>query len=140
MEFGPYLTFEGNCEEAMNYYKDILDGEYIVLMRYSDGPPEYLNPSNENKIMHVTMKFRNSELKASDRIGNPVPKGKAHHLSLSIDNEEDAVAIFNGLADGGEVEMPFNDVFWGGKFGSLVDKFGIQWMISAGHNSNTEST
>lgn len=134
MEFGPYLTFEGNCEEAMNYYKDILDGEFITFMRYSDGPPPMSdNKAIGDKVMHVTMKFRNSELKASDRMDKPIPKGIAHHLSISIDDEDEAVAIFNGLANGGEIEMSFQEVFWGGKFGSLVDKFGIQWMVSAEH-------
>ena len=137
MQFGPYLTFDGNCEEAMNYYKDILNGEFVVLMRYSDGPPPISNNKTiGNKIMHLTMKFNNFDLKASDRMDKPIPKGIAHHLSITLDNEEEAIAIFNGLADNGEIEMPFKEVFWGGKFGSLVDKFGIQWMISCNSNSN----
>ena len=133
MKLNTYLTFNGDCEEAMNYYKDIFDGEFITFMRYKDGPPEYVNDSNEEKVMHVTMQFHGCELLASDAMGGPTTKGSAYHLSVGIDNEEEAATIFNSLADGGKVEMPFQDVFWGGKFGSVIDKFGIQWMVSAEH-------
>lgn len=136
MKLNSYLMFNGNCEEAMNYYKDIFDGEYITFMRYKDGPPEYSNSSNENKVMHVTMQFHGCELLASDSMGNTVTNGTNNYLSVSIDDEDEAVAVFNSLADGGKVEMPFEEVFWGGKFGSLVDRFGVQWMISAEHTKN----
>jgi len=131
MKFEPYLTFGGNCEEAMNYYKDILNGEFVVLMRYSDTQsPTSGDTEIGNKIMHVTLKFSDCILKASDRMDMIVKKGNAYHLSVSIDDEEKAYTIFKNLANDGRVEMPFDAVFWGGKFGSLVDKFGIQWMIS----------
>lgn len=133
MKLNSYLMFDGNCEEAMNYYKDIFDGEFVSLMRYKEGPPEYSNPSNENQIMHVTMQFRGIELLASDAMMAPVTKGTNNYLSISTDDEDEAHSIFNSLADGGAIEMPFEEVFWGGKFGSLTDKFGVQWMVSTEH-------
>ena len=57
MKCDVYLTFDGNCEEALNFYKDILGGEYSVMMRYKDGPPEYSRPEIENKVMHATITF-----------------------------------------------------------------------------------
>ena len=132
MNCGIYLSFDGNCEEAMNYYKDIFNGEFTVTMRYSEGPPEFCKPEIANKIMHQTMIFgANCEIKASDGFSEPLNKGNNFYVSILADDEESAFAYFSGLAKEGKITMPFNNVFWGGKFGSCIDKFGIQWMISA---------
>jgi PhnB protein len=132
MNCGIYLSFDGNCEEAMLFYKDVFDGEFTVTMRYSEGPPEYTNPEIDNKIMHLTMTFgSNCEIKASDDFQTPLNKGNNFHVSILGDDEESAFSYFSGLANDGKITMPFNDVFWGGKFGSCIDKFGIQWMISS---------
>ncbi|QMU65386.1 MAG: VOC family protein [Flavobacteriaceae bacterium] len=134
MKCDVYLTFEGNCEEAMLFYKEVLNGEFQVLMRYSDGPPEYLSEGAEDKIMHLTMTFgKGCELKASDAFHKPIVKGSAYHISIMADDAKHGEKLFHGLADGGKIEMPYQDVFWGGKFGSFIDKFGIQWMISSPH-------
>lgn len=135
MKCDVYLTFGGNCEEAMNFYKDVLDGEFTVLMRYGEGPPEYSVEGKEDKIMHTTIAFGNGcELKASDTLHKPVVKGNAYTVSIMADDEAHGEKVFNGLAaNGGNVEMPFQNVFWGGKFGNLTDQFGVQWMISSPH-------
>lgn len=131
MKCDMYLSFDGNCEEAMLYYKDVLNGEFTVTMRYDDGPPEYSNPEIGHKIMHQTLTFGNGcEIKASDDFNQPLVKGNNFHVSIATNDENDAVSFFNGLAKDGKITMPFNDVFWGGKFGSCVDKFSVQWMIS----------
>ena len=129
--------FDGNCEEAMNYYKDIFDGEFTMVMRYKDGPPEYSSPGKENQIMHLTLKVRGVEILASDAMMPSINKGNNKYLSVGLADAEEAHTIFDSLADGGIVEMPFEEVFWGGKFGSLRDKFGVQWMISAEHIKNS---
>ncbi|WP_400079579.1 VOC family protein [Winogradskyella sp. R77965] len=135
MKCDVYLSFDGNCEEAMNFYKAIFDGEFQMVMRYKDGPPEYCKPEIENKIMHTTITFDNGcELKASDDFNMPLNKGNNFHVSISADDEAQGYAIFSGLMEGGKVTMPFEAVFWGGKFGSVIDKFGIQWMVSAPGN------
>lgn len=127
-----YLSFDGNCEEAMNFYKDVLDGEVAVMMRYKEGPPEFSKPEIENKVMHATLNLGdNGELRMSDDFHKPLIKGNNFHVSLAAEDEEQGYAIFSGLSEGGQVTMPFNEVFWGGKFGSCIDKFGIQWMVSA---------
>lgn len=127
-----YLSFDGNCEQAMDFYKEVLNGEYQMVMRYADGPPEYNVPGNEEKIMHVTMMFGDGcELKASDSFHMPIEKGNAYHVSLLADSETQGEAFFNGLSEGGQVTMPYQEVFWGGKFGSFIDRFGIQWMVSS---------
>lgn len=134
MKCDVYLSFDGNCEEAMNFYKEAFGGEFTVVMRYSDGPPEYISEGKENNIMHMTMTFGDGcELKASDTFHMPIEKGNAYHVSLGVDSEEQGEQFFNGLSNGGKITMPYQEVFWGGKFGSLIDQFGIQWMISSPH-------
>lgn len=134
MKCDVYLTFDGNCEEAMNFYKDVLDGAFQVVMRYSEGPPEYIVEGNADKIMHTTMTFGDGcEIKASDSFHMPIEKGNAYHVSIMAESPEQGEGFFKGLSSGGTITMPYDNVFWGGKFGSLVDKFGIQWMISSPH-------
>ena len=131
MKCDMYLSFDGNCEEAMNFYKDVFDGKFTVTMRYSDGPPEYLQPGIDNKIMHQTLVFGDGcEIKASDNFHLKLNKGNNFHVSIYTNDENQAISYFNGLAASSEITMPFDEVFWGGKFGSCIDKFGIQWMVS----------
>ena len=131
MKCDMYLTFDGNCEEAMLFYKEVLNGEFSVTMRYAEGPPEYSNEEIADKIMHQTLIFGDGcELKASDSFHESLNKGNNFHVSILTHEEEEAVNFFTGLANGGTVTMPFETVFWGGKFGSCIDKFGIQWMVS----------
>lgn len=131
MNSGIYLAFNGNCEEAMLYYKEVFNGEFSVTMRYSDGPPEFSNPNIENKIMHTTMVFGNDcELKASDSFHTPLNQGNNYHVTIMADDEEQGAMFFEKLANKGKITMPFSEVFWGGKFGSCIDQFGVQWMIS----------
>ena len=131
MKCDMYLSFDGNCEEAMNYYKDVLNGKFTVTMRYSDGPPEYSNDKIADKIMHQTLVFGDGcEIKASDNFHLTLNKGNNFHVSIYTNDEKQAISYFNGLAASGKITMPFDNVFWGGKFGSCIDKFGIQWMVS----------
>jgi PhnB protein len=133
MKLSPYLSFDGNCETAMNYYKDILGGEITTQMRYSEAPEEMPVPDNmKDKIMHCTLTFNGQILMASDVMEEPPYKpGNNYHLSVSIPSDDKALAVYDKLLDGGVEIMPFKEVFWGGKFGMLVDKFGIQWMVSS---------
>lgn len=104
------------------------------MMRYKDGPPEFSKPEIENKVMHATIVFGNGcELKGSDDFHETINKGNNYHVSIAADDEEQGHAVFSSLMEGGKITMPYEAVFWGGKFGSGVDKFGIQWMISSPH-------
>lgn len=89
MNCNMYLTFDGNCEEAMLYYKAIFKGEFSVVMCYSDGPPEYCNDKIADKIIHQTLVLGNgSELKASDSFHEPIIKGNNFHVSVATNNEK----------------------------------------------------
>jgi PhnB protein len=135
----PYLNFNGNTEEAFNFYKSVFGGEFDGIMRFSDIPSEASSPetavseSEGNLIMHVALPLSGgSVLMGSDRppsygIGTA---GDLHYISIQAESKEEAARLFNGLAEGGQVIMPLDDAFWGDYFGMLKDRFDVQWMVS----------
>ncbi len=135
MKLNTYLTFNGTCEEAMNFYKNIFNGEFTTFMRFEDAPADAFPVADEHKnlVMHCTLEFDGATLMASDT-NEPehLVTGSNYHLSINA-SEAQGEATFNALSNGGNIMMPYTDVFWGGKFGMLVDKFGIQWMVSSDH-------
>lgn len=135
MQCNTYLTFDGNCEEAMNFYKDILGGEFRVINRFNEMPSDVFDVPEKARdlIMHCTLAFDGCILMGSDTLETEkFTRGTGSTISLNA-AEDEAIAIFNGLGEGGEVVMPFEDAFWGGKFGMITDKFGVQWMVTSEH-------
>lgn len=130
----PYLMFNGNCEEAMNFYKEALNGEIGYMGRFGDSPME-VPEAQKNRIMHVEFSFWGGKIMASDHAdeaGFTTPANGANiHLSLGFDDTSKMEETFNKMAEGGKVTMPLQDTFWGDRFGMLQDKFGINWMFSA---------
>lgn len=128
----PYLTFNGNCEEAFNHYKSIFGGEFVSLSRFKEMPGDTPVPdSDKEKIMHMALPIsKETILMGSDTFGEAVREGNNFSISISSDSEEEAKRIFNALAAGGTVKMPLEKVFWGDLFGMLTDRFGIHWMMS----------
>lgn len=136
-EIAPYLTFNGNCEEAFNFYKSVFGGEFGFVGRFSDMPPSPDHPSvpdsEKNKIMHISLAIGHSVLMgsdSSDAFGKATTMGNNFSLSINANSRDEADRLFNALSNGGKVTMPMNKTFWGAYFGMLVDKFGIQWMMN----------
>ena len=132
-----YMTFNGNCEEAFNFYKSVFGGEFGYIGRYKDMPEmggEKAPAEEGEKIMHVSLQVsKETALMGSDSsnaFGQATIIGNNISMSVNAENKDEADRIFNGLAAGGKVTMPMNDTFWGAYFGMLVDKFGINWMMS----------
>jgi PhnB protein len=130
----PYLNLSGNAEEAFNFYKSVFGGEFAAVMRWGDNPEcGELADADKQKIMHIALPTGNgSVLMASDSLesmGQNVTIGNNISVALSPDSREEADRLFSGLSEGGKVEMPLSEVFWG-YFGSLTDKFGIQWLVN----------
>jgi Uncharacterized protein conserved in bacteria len=129
----PYLAFDGNCEEAFNFYKSVFGGEFLGgISRFSSMPAEHYAPGQENLVMHVMLPLGNgTSLMGSDTPG-PEAAGKDANISIAVapDSEENARQIFNGLAAGGTVIMPMDVAPWGALFGMLTDKFGFKWMVN----------
>ena len=133
-----YLNFDGNCEEAFNFYKSVFGGEFPYLGRFKDMPPQEDGKGMEgidgNRIMHVSLPIsKETMLMGSDTGGewaSNFKQGNNFSISVNADSKEEADRIFNALASGGQVTMPMNNTFWGDYFGMLTDKFGINWMMS----------
>lgn len=130
----PYLHFNGNCEEAFNFYKSVFGGDFQMVSRYKDAPAENAQPAKDGeKIMHISLPLStHSSIMGSD-IPEAFPKaviGSNFYISIDTGSEEEASKVFNGLAEGGNIAMPLEKTFWGSFFGMLVDKYGVQWMVS----------
>lgn len=132
-----YLTFNGNCEEAFNFYKSVFGGEFPYIGRFGEMPADsgaQANPADASKIMHVSLPIsKETVLMGSDTGGEWASNHKAGNnfsISVNADKHEDVERIFNGLAAGGTVTMPLGKTFWSSAYGMLTDKFGINWMVS----------
>ena len=131
-----YLNFNGNCEEAFNFYKSVFGGEFNYLGRFGDMPEseEYKVPdADKNKVMHVSLPIGSSILMGSDTGGEWAPgfvQGNNFSISVTANSKEEADTLFNGLSDGAKITMPMASTFWGDYFGMLTDKFGVNWMMS----------
>lgn len=137
-----YLSYNGDCEEAFNFYKSVFGGDFQYLGRYKDMPPTDDCPAVTGeageKIMHVSLPISTETvLMGSDVGGQWTDKfnaGNNFSVSISCDSKEESDRLFNELSAGGQVSMPMNSTFWGDYFGMLVDKFGISWMVSFAEN------
>ncbi len=126
----PYLHFNGEAEEVLNYYKDAFDGEIIVLSRYGDSPMQ-VNEDWKNKIIHARLKFGANLIMISDSHNGQLAFKEGNiQLSVEVDDEKKMEEVFNKLAAGGKVTMPLAKQFWGATFGMLQDKFGVNWMFN----------
>jgi PhnB protein len=131
-----YLNFKGNAEQAFLFYKDVFGGEFNSIVRFKDMPMEGVKipREDENKIMHIGLPIgKNDILMASDSLesfGQKLIQGNNVYISVHPESKEEAIRIFKALSTGGKVEMPIADQIWGDYYGSLTDKFGVQWMVN----------
>lgn len=132
-----YLNFNGDCEEAFNFYASVFGDKSPTFDRFGDGPDvEHLADSEKNQIMHASLPIgQDNVLMGSD---SPQSMGQAiigtnFSLSLQPESEEEATSLFNALSADGEVTMPLQKTFWNATFGMCTDRFGIQWMVNYDH-------
>lgn len=135
MKINPYLNFDGKAEEAMNFYRSVLGGEFVGGINYFGEIPGMELPEEEKtRVMHITLKVDSqASIMASDTspsMGHVWIKGNHNIVSIHPDSKEEGERIFNGLSEGGTIEMPYEKVFWGSYFGSFEDKYGIGWMVN----------
>lgn len=135
----PYLNFNGNCEEAFNYYKSVFGGQYGHVGRFKEMPPMEGMPlpaEYADKIMHISLLLPGgSVIMGSDSMegaGGKITFGNNFWLSINARSRQEADKLFAALADGGNVAMPLQSTFWGSYFGMVIDRFGVQWMMSHG--------
>jgi len=131
----PHINFNGNAEEAFNFYKSVFGGEFAKVIRFKDlASAEFpISEKEENKIMHIALPIGKSNM----LMANDVPEilGKVNEnenrskISISAETKEEAAKLFSGLSAGGQIEMPIEDSPWGSYFGMFRDKYGIEWMV-----------
>nr|WP_294790142.1 VOC family protein [uncultured Mucilaginibacter sp.] len=130
----PYLNFQGNTEEAFNFYKSVFGGEFAMVMRFSDTEHGANVPDEDkDKIMHIALPIWGNMLMGTDcltSMGQKLNFGDNFSISVSPDSMAETEAIFKGLSEGANVIVPLKKEFWGDYFGLLFDKFGIQWMVN----------
>ena len=127
-----YLNFDGKCEDALTFYRHALGAEVIMLMRFKDSPeppPPGCAPTDPNKVMHSEFRIGESVIMASDGRCTGKPSFQGISLSVMVPTVADAERAFNGLADGGQVQMPLDQTFFSARFGMVADKFGVSWMV-----------
>lgn len=132
MHVNPYLMFDGRTEEALDFYKQALGAEIVMLPRFSENPEPSRNPPDSaEKIMHCAFKVGDTLVMASD--GDCAGKGQFSGISLSLTvaTPKEATKAFDGLADGGTVQMALTKTFFSPSFGMVADKFGVTWMVMA---------
>lgn len=132
----PYINFNGNAEEAFNFYKSVFGGDFKIIVRFKDMPinPDFtISESEANKIMHIQLPIG----KYNVLIANDIPEfmGKVNEnenrskIAVTAESKEEADKIYNGLSEGGNIEMPIGKSPWGSYFAMFRDKYGIEWTI-----------
>lgn len=133
-----YLNFARETEKAFNFYKSVFGGEFTApIARFADMPPQEGTPplpqAERQLVMHVELPIPGGHLlrgsDAPESMGFKVKQGNNVYINLELDTRPETDRLFKALSDGGEVEMPMQDMFWGDYFGSFADRFGIKWML-----------
>ena len=125
-----YLTFDGNCEEAMNFYAGLLGAKILMMMKAKGSPmEEHTPPELHDKIMHARIQVGNSLIMGSDSF-HPYKVPQGFRLTLNVDEPAEADRVFAGLAEGGKVGMALQETYWAHRFGDCIDRFGTPWLIN----------
>ena len=130
MSVRPYLSFDGDCAEALEFYLDVIGGEILVSMTFADAPePMNLPDEWRSKIMHATFQLNGQVLMGSDGFPGSYNAPRGIHLALAENDPGRAEELFARLSEGGKVEMAMGETFWAQRFGMCTDRFGIPWMV-----------
>jgi PhnB protein len=130
-DLATYLAFDGQCEAAFKFYEKVFRGQILIMMRHSDAPPEVpRSPETENRIMHARMKIGDRYLMGGDAPQQYFSKPQGFSVSFMVDDPSEAERVFGELSAGATVMMPMAETFWAKRFGMLIDRFGIPWMVN----------
>jgi PhnB protein len=126
MTLTPYILFNGNCEEALNFYAKAFNGTIKDLKRFEGSPAEGMS-ADKQKVMHANLEADGLFLMASD---GGKGQGGMVQLSVNVEDGEELNRVFTAMSEGAQVTMPLQDTFWGARFGMLTDKYGVSWMFN----------
>jgi len=131
MQVTPYLTYNGQCEEAFKFYEQCLNGKIVMMLTHGEAPTaEQIAPDWHKTIMHARLELGDQAIMGSDSPPEYQEEKKGFYVSLSIDKAEEAERIYNALAENAKINMPLQPTFWAHRFAMLVDRFGTPWMIN----------
>jgi PhnB protein len=133
-QINPHINFNGNAEEAFNFYKSVFGGEFAKIIRFKElsGPDFQISENEANKIMYIALPIGKNILIANDvpeSMGRTNENENRSKISISAESKEEADKLFNGLSEAGKIEMPIADSPWGSYFGMFRDKYGIEWIV-----------
>ena len=134
MSLNIYLTFDGNCREAFDFYRSVFGGDFAIFQTFREGPPDLGVPdADKDRVMHVSLPVGSSTLMGSDTAegcGGPVIVGSNFSISIVGQSKPHCDDVIDKLSAGGAVMMPPQETFWGAYFGMCRDRFGIYWMVN----------
>jgi PhnB protein len=131
MQMNSYLFFNGQCEAAFKFYEKVLGGKIAGIFTYGDSPmAKQVSPEWHNKVMHGRMTVGDNVIMGSDPPPDRFQQPQGFSMSIGVKEPEEAERIFKDLAENGTVQMPIQKTFWATRFGMLVDRFGIPWMVN----------
>lgn len=131
MQMNPYLCFDGRCEAALTFYARCLGGELGAIFRYTGSPfADRVPPEWGDKVMHGSVTFRGQMLAGADVAPGAYEAPKGVSLSLQLKDTAEAERIFRELSEDGKVGTPLAKTFWAERFGTVVDRFGVPWMVN----------
>lgn len=132
MKVQAYVTFNGRCEEALEFYKASLGAEVTGLVRWKDQPDQGMQtpPGYAEKIMNAAFRIGDTELMADDGMGEKPTEFRGMTLAIEVADDAEAHRVFAALGEGGTVTMPLMKSFWSSSFGMLTDKFSVPWMVN----------
>lgn len=133
MQLNPHLIFNGQCEEAFKFYQRCLGGNIQTMMTWGESPmADKVTSELHDKIIHATLIIGESTLGGGDAPPDQYETPRGFSVTIQIKDPADAERIFHGLSENGTVTMPLQQTFWAARFGMLVDRFGIPWMVNCG--------
>ena len=131
MQVSPYLSFKGDCEDAFKFYERTLGAKIEGLFRYGGSPmSEMVGADWAEKVMHGSIRIDDQVIMGADMAGENYQAPQGVSLSLHMKSAEESEALFAALSEGGQVTLPIQQTFWAERFGMLVDRFGVPWMIN----------
>jgi PhnB protein len=135
MQVNTYLYFDGQCEAAFKFYEKLLGGKIVAMMPHTGTPAENTVPAEwRNKIIHARMEIGDQVLMGSDAPPPHQQLPQGFSVNIGVSDPAEAERIFRALEENGKVKVPFAETFWARRFGMLVDRFGIPWMVNCEKN------
>lgn len=136
MKINPYLGFDGQCEEAFKFYEKSLGGKIEMMMKNGESPMANQTPPNRrDHILHATLMIGDQIIQGADTPEQHFSKPQGFSVSLHIEDPAEAERAFKSLSEGGTVQVPLQETFWAQRFGMLIDRFSIPWMVNCGKSA-----